>query len=152
VPTSLTTCQSSHLVSTSSCVESPLPPRILSGEPLLSEMHQWSSPQCRAALAIIPDPPHRQPKSGRPPPPLLRAPTHPVFVWAAPAPDSLWATHHRRIRGPHRYCANRPRAEAGSLALFCFSKFSDLVQIIANFKNLHMIHLTSENYETNFVG
>jgi hypothetical protein len=27
-------------------------------------------------------------------------------------------------------------------ALICFLNFSDLVQIIASFKNLHMIHLT----------
>jgi hypothetical protein len=44
------------------------------------------------------------------------------------------------------------RAEIGPLALICFPEFSELVQIIANFKKLHMIHLTSENYETNFVG
>jgi hypothetical protein len=54
--------------------------------------------------------------------------------------------------GPRLYCAIRPLAEAGLLALFCFSKFSDLVQIIANFKNLHRIHLASENYEANFDG
>jgi hypothetical protein len=53
---------------------------------------------------------------------------------------------------PHQHCASGLRAEAGMLALFCFSKFSDLVQIITNFKNLHRIHLTSENFETNFVG
>jgi hypothetical protein len=52
----------------------------------------------------------------------------------------------------HRYYASGPRAEAGLLAFFSFSQFSDLVQIIAIFINLHMIHLTSENHETNFVG
>jgi hypothetical protein len=41
---------------------------------------------------------------------------------------------------------------AGPLALICFPEFYELVQIIANFKNLHMIHLTSANYETNFIG
>jgi hypothetical protein len=64
------------------------------------------------------------------------------------------------IRGPHpalcqhatAYYADGPRAKFSPLVLFCFSKFSDLVQIIANFKNLYMIHLTLENYETNFVG
>jgi hypothetical protein len=35
---------------------------------------------------------------------------------------------------PPSYCAAGPRAEAGPLALFCFSKFSDLVQIIATSK------------------
>jgi hypothetical protein len=54
--------------------------------------------------------------------------------------------------GRARRCASGPHAEASPLAFFCFSKFSDLVQIIANFKTLHKIHLTSENYETNFVG
>jgi hypothetical protein len=54
--------------------------------------------------------------------------------------------------GPRRYCASGPCTEASPLDLFCFSKFSDLVQIIANFKNLHRIHLTLENYETKFVG
>jgi hypothetical protein len=44
-----------------------------------------------------------------------------------------------------------PCAEAGPLALICFPEFSELVQIIANFKNLHRIYLTLENYETNFV-
>jgi hypothetical protein len=43
------------------------------------------------------------------------------------------------------------RAEIDPLALICFPEFSELVQIIANFKILHMTHLTSENYETNFV-
>jgi hypothetical protein len=51
-----------------------------------------------------------------------------------------------------RYYASGPRAEAGLLAFFSFSQFSDLVQIIANFINLHMIHLTSKNHETKFVG
>jgi hypothetical protein len=44
------------------------------------------------------------------------------------------------------------RAEIGLLALICFPEISELVQIIAKFKNLHMTHLTPENYETNFVG
>jgi hypothetical protein len=44
------------------------------------------------------------------------------------------------------------RAEIGPLALICFPEFSELVQIIANFKNLHKIHLTSENFETNFIA
>jgi hypothetical protein len=35
--------------------------------------------------------------------------------------------------------------------LIYFPEFSELVQIIANFKNLHMIHLTSENYEIIFL-
>jgi hypothetical protein len=39
-----------------------------------------------------------------------------------------------------------------SVGLDLFSKFSDLIQIIVNFRNLHIIHLNSENYETNFVG
>jgi hypothetical protein len=51
-----------------------------------------------------------------------------------------------------RYCASRPRAEDGPLALICFPEFSELVQIIANFKKLQRIHLTLENYEANFVG
>jgi hypothetical protein len=139
MPTSLNTCQSSHLASTSSCIESPSPPRALSGEPLLFEMHQSSSPRCRVALAVIPPhltddrhrnpAAHRRPCSGRRPTLFLHGP------------------RQCRIR-----CGPRTIAGAGSLALFCFSKISDLVQIIANFKNLHMIHLTSENYETNFVG
>jgi hypothetical protein len=44
------------------------------------------------------------------------------------------------------------QAEIGLLALICFPEFSELVQIIANFKKLHTIHLTSKNYETNFIG
>jgi hypothetical protein len=60
--------------------------------------------------------------------------------------------------GRARFCASRPprpvlmgRAEISPLASFCFSKFPDLFQIIAYFKNLHMIHLTLKNYETKFV-
>jgi hypothetical protein len=44
------------------------------------------------------------------------------------------------------------RAEIGPLALICVPEFSELVQIVANLKNLCMIHLTSKNYETNFIG
>jgi hypothetical protein len=58
-----------------------------------------------------------------------------------------------------QHCASRllhtvlgGRAEIGPLALICFSEFSELVEIIANFKKLYRIHLTSENYEINFVG
>jgi hypothetical protein len=56
------------------------------------------------------------------------------------------------------FCATQPpcpmlmgRAEVGPLASFCFSKFPDFFQIIVEFKNLHKIYLTAENYETNFI-
>jgi hypothetical protein len=64
------------------------------------------------------------------------------------------------VVGHARRCANSPphtvqtgRAlDSARWPYFVFPEFSELVQIIANFKNLHMIHLTSENYETNFIG
>jgi hypothetical protein len=61
-----------------------------------------------------------------------------------------WAARHYASRPPRTVLMGR--AEIGPLALICFTEFSELVQIIANFKKLCMIHLTSENYETNFVG
>jgi hypothetical protein len=51
------------------------------GEPLLPEMPQSSSPRCRVALAVVPNPSHRRsaPESGRPLPPLLWVPTVPYL-------------------------------------------------------------------------
>jgi hypothetical protein len=66
------------------------------------------------------------------------------------APSSVpWAARHRASRPPRTVLTGR--AEIGPLALIYFPEFSELVQIIANFKNLHMIHLTSENYEIIFL-
>jgi hypothetical protein len=61
--------------------------------------------------------------------------------------------------GHTQRCASRPphtvqmgRAlDSACWPCFVFPEFSELVQIIANFKNMHKIHLISENYETNFV-
>jgi hypothetical protein len=150
VTTSLTTRatrRSSHLASMSSSAESPPPLRDFSGEPLLPEMPQLSSPRCCVALAIIPDHltdgqhqnlvGHRCPCSRHRP--------SPVFTWAVPASDSLWVVHHRLSVGHTWHCASRPRrygasgsrAETGSLTLFCFFQIFDLVQIIVKLKNAH---------------
>jgi hypothetical protein len=79
-------------------------------------------------------------------------------------PPTGWPLRHgpRAIAssvGHAWFCASCPprlvlmgRGEIGPFASFYFSNFSDLFQIITDFKNLHMIHLTLENYETNFVG
>jgi hypothetical protein len=96
VPTSLTTGatrRSSCLASMSSSAEPPPSLRALSGESLLPEMTQSSSPHCRVALATVLDPPHRRsaPKSSRPPPPMLRAPIVPLF--------SCGPRHHRICHG-----------------------------------------------------
>jgi hypothetical protein len=58
---------------------------------------------------------------------------------------------HRSASGPRRHCAAGPRADSAQWHLICFSIF----RIYSNpckFKNLCMIHLKLENYETNFVG
>jgi hypothetical protein len=94
VPTSLTTgatCHSSRLASMSSSTEPPPPSRALSGEPILSDVPQTSSPYHRVALAAVPNPPHRWPvlESGRPCSGRRR------FL------ASVWAACWRRFRGSH---------------------------------------------------
>jgi hypothetical protein len=65
-------------------------------------------------------------------------------------PSSVpWAVQHCASRPPRTVLMGR--VEIGTLPLFCFLKFYELVQIIANFNFFHMIHLTLKNYETNFV-
>jgi hypothetical protein len=67
------------------------------------------------------------------------------------APSSMpWAERHCASRPPRTVLMGR--TELGPLAIICFPKFSELDRIIANFKNLYKIHLTSKNYKTNFVG
>jgi hypothetical protein len=88
-------------------VEPPPPPSALSGEPILSNVPRMSPPPHRVALAAIPDPPQQRQtsKSGRPLPPLLRAPTLPCLRVGRATPPasqplrhgpraiaSLWAT------------------------------------------------------------
>jgi hypothetical protein len=51
-----------------------------------------------------------------------------------------------------QHCASGPHTEAGPLALNYFFKIFQFNSNFANFKNLHKIHLKSENYETNFAG
>jgi hypothetical protein len=83
-----------------------------------------------------------------------------IFMWARQAPDLSWATRHPLFVGDARPYASRPphivqagRAlDSASWPCFDFPESFELVKIIANFKNLHRIDLTSENYETNFVG
>jgi hypothetical protein len=92
--------------------------------------------------------------------PALGTDRSPVFVWARQAPDLSWATHRPLSVGHARPYASRPphivqvghALDSASWPCFVFPEFSELVKIIANLKNLHMIDLTSENYETNFVG
>jgi hypothetical protein len=75
-----------------------------------------------------------------------------VFVWARQAPNLSWATHRPLSVGhawpyasmpPHIVQTGRA-LDSASWPCFVFTEFSELVKIIANFKNLHRIDLTSE--------
>jgi hypothetical protein len=106
------------------------PPRTGSpGEPHLPEMPQSSSPRSRVALAVVPDPPCRwlASKSGRPPSPLLQAPTLPCLRVGHARCYASGPRQHS-ASGMCRYCASGPHARFSPLALICFPEFSDLIQ------------------------
>jgi hypothetical protein len=91
--------------------------------------------------------------------PCVSAPSALALVWVAAqsghvgyyASRPLWATRHCAGR-PHQYCASGLHAEAGPLALNYLFKFFRFNSNFVNLKNLHRIHLNSENYETKFLG
>jgi hypothetical protein len=92
-PTTGATYHSSHLVSMSSSTKPPPSPRALSGEPILFDVPQMSSPSHRVALSAVPDPPRRRwaVKFSRPPLPLLRAPTLPCLCVGHALSPVQWA-------------------------------------------------------------
>jgi hypothetical protein len=104
-----------------------------SGEPLLPEITQSSSPCCRVAIAAIPDPPRRWPmsKSGQSPPPLPQSPTLPCFHVGRTSVGFAVGHTSLSIHGMQpalwqkaaAYYANGSRARFGPLALNYFPNF-----------------------------